>query len=320
MRLGLIALMALMIGAEPGPAMAQDCDVSGREGACGVALGYYRIRKPQGFGPHPTVVYLYGSTGNSRQAVESSPFIQAFTSRGYAVVIPIALDVEYADGADSGWHLRHERITNARDEIAFLEQVILDATRRHNIDPNRLLMSGQSRGGFLTWEIACHRPDMAQAFAPHAAGYLGPMPRRCSGPARMLHTHGRRDRIVPLDPDRPIVSGGARMTPLEDSLSILASTAGCDITPVTDRFEGYERKRWSGCASGANVEYLLHNGGHGYPGNWVGVVLDWFEKGGAQMPSTQPPANVGPVGGGTAVFRGVNQGGSAGGRFKRVPQ
>lgn len=322
-----LAVLLLLCGfaVSIGSARAQECDFDGLDGTCQVKDGHYRIAKPPGAGPYPAVIYLYGSTGNSRRVIEHDRLVRAITDRGYALVVPIALDLEYHNGVDSGWFLRHERGQKARNEVAYLKQVIQHAAERHQVDRRRLVLAGQSRGGFLIWEMACHHPDLANAYAPHAAGYLGPMPRRCAGPVRMLHTHGKNDPIVPLAQDALFTSGGARMTPLEVSLRTLARTAGCEPQPVSDAVGGFARQRWRHCQSGSGVEYLLHNGDHNYPQSWISQVLDWYER-----DKRAPVATS--TGGGTPVFRGtgderrpgfkgVGQPGSGtGGRFKRVPQ
>ena len=82
--------------------------------------------------------------------------------------------------------------------MAFVAEVLDDAQVRHRIDRRRVLITGTSRGGFLTWEIACRTRHLAAAYAPVAGGYLDRMRKRCAGPARLLHTHGCAEEIVPL--------------------------------------------------------------------------------------------------------------------------
>ena len=302
-----LALLSLLL---PGAAHAR-CS-SGGEDICATENGHYRIRLPQGFGPHPTVVYLYGSTGNSGEIINNDAFIRAFVSRGYAVIVPAALDIKYNDGRDSGWFLRNERHRKPRDEIAFVDEVLRDAETNYLIDRNRILMAGMSRGGFLTWEIACHRPDLAQAYAPVAAGYLGGMPERCQAPVRLLHTHGTADKTVPFEQQKAWYSGGARLRELDDALDTIGETGGCTTRGPTTRRNGFERSDWQDCGPGASVGLLVHNGGHTIPRGWIETVVNWFETAPRRAPQSQQ-------GGGTAVFRGLNDRSTGTSRFKRVP-
>ena len=286
-----------------------NCEIGGREVACETRNGHYRIRKPEGVGPHPAVLYLYGSTGNSAEKLASDGFVRAFVDRGYAVIVPAGLDKRYVGGlVDSGWFLRNSRARKKRDDTKFVAEVLADAEVRHRIDRNRVLIAGMSNGGFLTWEIACHNPQLAAAFAPVAAGYLGKMPKRCSRAVRLLHTHGRSDRIVPLDPDSAWGSGGVRMTPLGASLDRIAKAGGCTTRGDAKRFKEYERSKWQGCGRGASVEVLIHNGGHTIPLSWYSAVIDWFEDGLGGVRSTTS-------GGGTARFLGTGSRDNS--RFKK---
>ena len=50
-----------------------------------------------------------------------------------------------------------------RDDLAFVRQVLDDATRRHGIDRARVLMTGYSIGGSQTSYLACKDPSLAAA-------------------------------------------------------------------------------------------------------------------------------------------------------------
>ncbi len=304
----LLVTLFLMAAWPAGPAAAAGCDIGAHDGACATKHGYYRIRTPGGAGPWPAVVYLYGSLGNSARQIGNEGFVQAFVDRGYAVIVPVALDLQYVDGAGSGWALRNERTRASRDDTAFIAEVLDDAEVRHQIIRDRVLITGMSRGGFLTWDIACHAPGLAAAFAPVAGGYLGRMPARCAGPVRLLHTHGRADDVVPLDENRRWQSGGARMAPLGEALATIARTDGCIAAKSPERFLDYERTTWEDCGPGGSVDLLLHGGGHIVPLSWYSAVIDWFEDGGASAPTVRTIGSPRFVGAGAA---------ERGGRFRK---
>lgn len=299
----LLTLVALLITGT-GPAHA--CEAGDGKDLCATKNGHYRILLPKGSGPHPTVVYLYGSTGQSSQLASSYSPLQLFAARGYAVIVPAALDVNYNDprfgsGRDSGWHLRNERRRNARNETAFVDEVLNDAALRHRINKRRVLITGQSRGASLTWEIACHNPQLANAYAPHAGLYFGEMPKSCKRPVRILHAHGRADDVVPLAPSKRTKFH----TPVRDALNKIGAAAGCTHPGTKKQFKDYERTTWWGCQAGSSAELLLHNGGHNIPASWYTTVIDWFEQGG--------PATTQGVSGGTARFSTADEGNNAAG-------
>jgi polyhydroxybutyrate depolymerase len=235
------------------------------------------------------MVYLYGSGGHSVSITSHPLFDAAVVQRGYALIVPAALDMDYRKGVRlTGWALRQEP-GGRRDEVLFLNRVIDDVGRRFPIDRDRVVLVGQSRGAFLIWEIACHEPDIAAAFAVHAGGYLGRLPEECERPVRFLHSHGLSDPIVPFA-GKPVVSGGVAMATLEHSLDTLARTNRCREVEPEDagRALGLERKRWTGCASGASLDLMLHDGGHTMPVDWFRAVLDWFEEAPAAAVAAAP--------------------------------
>ena len=290
----------------PVPGYAAGCDLSGFDQPCKVQGGGYRVLIPEGDGPFPAMVYLYGSGGQSVSITSHPLFDAAVVQRGYALIIPAALDMEYRRGIYyTGWSLRHEP-GGRRDEVLFLERVLDDASRQFPIDRGRMLLAGQSRGAFLAWEIACHEPETAAAYAAHAGGYLGKLPTDCERPVRFLHSHGLADPIVPFA-GPPTVSGGVTMAALDDSLGLLAETNRCG-GPEPDSaglMLGLQRKSWTGCAPGSSLDLLLHDGGHTMPIEWFRAVLDWFEE---------PPAEADEV---TPLTR--MAGVRPSGRFKSVP-
>ena len=285
MRLALTAFLLVLTALAAAPEASASCGEYDKMDPCKTRNGHYRIVLPEGRGPFPTVLYLYGPG-----------FVRAFTSRGYALIVPAGVDLKYATGIGSGWFLRNSRAPSKRDDIRFVEEVLEDAALRHRIDRKRVLIAGMSNGGFLTWEIACHAPHLGSAYAPVAAGYLGEMPERCERPGRILHTHGRADEIVTIDESGDRVSGGARIMLLDDTLKRMARSNRC-VTPGAPRgFQDYTRTTWQGCPRGASVDLLMHDGGHTIPNSWYNIVLDWFEGPGAVSPA---------VGGGTARFQKV---------------
>ncbi|MGF1553560.1 MAG: alpha/beta hydrolase family esterase [Paracoccaceae bacterium] len=319
-----LALVAL-------PAAAADdrgvnpCDFTGFDKPCKVANGEYRAFKPYGDGPHPAVVYLYGSTGRADHRYRDEHFRDAITGRGYVLIVPEALPVvRYLGGVtDTGWSRAARRDEHPRDDIAFIEAVLDHAQDRFRIDRRRVIFLGQSDGGYLLWEIACHHPRMAAAYAVHAGTYGAPRPpRRCEAPVRFVQTHGRRDRIVAFeDQDRHPVTGvpyGAN--PLE-ALDTLARTNGCRPRAEAERsrIAGFRRTEWRGCRQGAKLDYLVHGGGHGWPKTWVPTVLDWFEAFdlGPAPVGERHVRQVGTRGAeGDSRFKTI----SSGSRFERAPK
>lgn len=285
-----VAMVAGLFATAGAGADSRGCDTSGWDKPCAVQGGEYRALVPEGDGPFPAMVYLYGSGGQSADITNHPLFDASVVQRGYALIVPAALGMEYRrDVWDTGWGLRNEP-GRQRNEVQFVQRVVDHAAQRFNLDRSQIVLVGQSRGAFLIWEIACHDPGTAAAYAVHAGGYLGKLPQNCVRPVRFLASHGLTDPIVPFA-GPPVVSGGVAMAPTSDSLALLARTNRCQSPEPqeTGLMSGMMRKSWTGCAAGSSLDLVLHPGGHGMPAEWFAAVLDWFEE----VP--QGPADVKPV-------------------------
>lgn len=312
---GLAAAVLAVAGAaaQTSPPRSNACAFVDVDQPCRTQNGAYRALVPNGPGPYPTVVYLYGSLGLSTRVTDADYFRQNVVRRGFALIVPAALDVTYRGGrVGTGWGRRARARSHPRDDIAFLREVIVDAQRRHNIDPRNLIFVGQSDGGFLIWEIACHMPGMGAAFAVHAASYGGPLPRRCERPVRFLQVHGQRDDVVPFRGE--LRTGGRLMAAdLDEALALMSRTNKCQREGRPVRFHGFERISWEDCAGQAALDRLVHAGGHNPPRSWLPAVLDWYEET-SFVPAESVTRRVGEREG----FRRATTGG--GGLFRSAPQ
>lgn len=265
-------LLAALLAA---PAAAQE--VCGRDGpACEIDGGSYRVALPEGGATGPSVLFLHGFGGSARGALGMTGVVEAVTARGYAMVA--ADGVPREGGGGRRWNFLPEaQRARDRDEGAFLAAVMADAAARYGLDPARTLLAGFSAGGFTVHYIACEDPGAFAAYAPVAGAFWRPHPTACAGPVRLLHTHGWRDRTVPLE-GRPLGGGRYVQGDVWESLGLWREANGCgrddpDGTRTTGRFL---RRHWD-CAEGSALEMALFDGGHGVPAGWADMALDWFE-------------------------------------------
>ncbi len=240
---------------------------------CEVPLGTYHLAKPQSDSPTPALIFLHGAGGNGKSITRN----KTYTERGYAVIGPNGLKRPNSRFGP-GWSFIPGR-EKLRDEAAFIREIIEDAVENHNVDADQIMIAGFSVGGSMTTYLACEDPTLAKAFAPVAGGFWRPHPEMtaCAGPVKLLHTHGWRDRTVPLE-GRPLGGGTIFQGDIFVTLQIWRETNGCDGMRA-DSFDtegAFWRRKWDTCSDGA-LEFAMHQGAHGIPKGWSEMALDWFE-------------------------------------------
>ncbi len=245
----------------------------GTDTPCTTSLGEYHIMLPDGVTAPPVLLFLHGAGGNGKQAMRMSTAL----SRGYAVIGPNGLQRPNSRFGP-GWSF-HPARPKQRDEIAFMREILDDAARNHGIDRDRVLLAGFSIGGSMVSYMACDAPDLATAYAPVAGSFWRPHPEidACKGPVRLLHTHGWKDKTVPLE-GRPLSVADIEQGDVFYAMQVWRETNGCRGRRA-DSFDtsgDFWHRKWESCETGA-LEFILHPGAHGIPKGWSETALDWFE-------------------------------------------
>ncbi len=283
----LVALAALVTllpvqSAQAQSAQAQSGTPCGREGpACEIASGTYRLALPAAPPPeagYPALVFYHGAGGTGARTLSNTAMVDAFLHHGYAVIAPDGLPRPNSRFGP-GWSF-HPAREKQRDEMSFTRDLLTDATSRFPIDRGRILMSGFSIGGSLTWYLACEDPTIAAAYAPVAGAFWRPHPTAadCAGPVRMFHTHGWRDETVPLE-GRPLRSGAILQGDVFYGLQVMRELNACDQLRADTYRTGpdYWIRSWTRCAPDTALSFALHPGGHSIPLGWAEMAIDWFE-------------------------------------------
>lgn len=268
--LAAIALAAFLV--HMAPVAANGCGAA--EAPCEVASGTYHILLPGNAGVKGIVMHLHGGGGTGKGVLKSG-LARIAVKRGYAFIAPDGYHPNNKYVRD--WSVRARNTSHERDDMVFLRDVLADARQRHSIEADRVLLSGFSRGGSMVWDIACHAPDMASAYAPVAGAYWDDLPTRCKAPVKLFHAHGWNDRTVPLE-GRSFRDGSVVQGDVWASLFVLRKTNGCaKRQPESSSRDGdYWWRHWSDCDAG-RIDLVLFQGGHGLPKGWPTLALDWFE-------------------------------------------
>ena len=279
LRVNLTTLIAAFVLAMSGTIARAGC--GDEEAACEIAGGTYHVELPEDRAEEPAaLMFLHGWGSSGEGTLTMRGVVDAALERGYAVIAPDGIPREGRSGRT--WAFHPER-PQRRDEIAFLTAVRDDAAERFGLDPGRMLLAGFSIGGSMTSYLACAEPDAFAAYAPVSGSFWRPHPETCAGPVRLLHTHGWRDPVVPLE--GRLLRGDSLDAPnavaqgdVWHAMDLWRQAGGCRLQ--ADEFasdDTYWRKDWTSCSDGAALGFALFDGGHGVPPGWADMALDWFE-------------------------------------------
>ena len=183
------------------------------------------VRKPQGSGPFPVVIFNHGSTGSGKNkrfrkyTIAPLSISNYFNDRGWMVVFPQRRGRGKSDGSyDEGFELDRSKyscdpalsLPGVDRALEDIEAVTTHLAKRADVVASRMIIAGVSRGGILA--IACAGQSRTRFLGAinFSGGWLG---RLCStyemvnrevflrgvsfaGPTLWLH--GSRDRYYPL--------------------------------------------------------------------------------------------------------------------------
>jgi len=248
---------------------------------CEIPLGRYNIELPERADTKtklPAMIYLHGAGGSGERSLKNREMVEAFLKRGYAVIAPSGLKRPNSKFGP-GWSF-HPTREKMRDELAFTKAVLADASAKFNLDRETVLMTGFSIGGSMVWYLACEDPDFVKAFAPVAGSFWRPHEAGtdCTGPMKMLHTHGWYDGTVPLE-GRVIGGGRIEQGDVFFGMQILREVNGCDNYKANkfDTKGQFWKRWWTKCEPDSALQLNLFPGGHGVPKGWAEEAINWFE-------------------------------------------
>lgn len=184
------ATLAATLVASPALACGPDTDCT--------VLGdrTYRYYMPDGTtGPVGAFFHAHGYRGSANGAMRNQSLRDMADRLGIAF---IAINAD-ADDWNLAFRPRDPQQTDAA-EYDYVRAVIEDVSSRVDLDESRLISTGFSAGGMMTWTLACGMGDTFAGFIPYAGTFWQNIPATCTTPAsHLIHIHGDADSTVPLE-------------------------------------------------------------------------------------------------------------------------
>ena len=216
----------------------------------------------------PVVIGLHGAGQDAAGFEGESNFTQVADEHRFVVAYP------------QSWRARgfwqYPEADNPRSGLRLLRAAIAATTRVACIDRGRVLVTGISSGGRMTYAAGCELADRILAIAPVSGGTRQLPPCRPARPISVLDVHGTADRIVSYRG-----RGADHDGRVETVLEAWARREGCRAEPRERSVAIHvTRLDWPGCRGGVRVAHLrVEGGGHAWPplGGPPGITLDGAE-------------------------------------------
>lgn len=209
-------------------------------------------------GAVPIVLGLHGYGGFGMEVERVSDLSDAADQHGWIAVYP------EGTGHPESWGLYPDG--HAAD-VVFLRELINELIEGGCADPDRILVSGISQGGWLADMVGCELSDLVVGVVSVAGRDFG-WPCEPKRPVAFTAVSGVKDDVLPwdggpMDGPPPITS----VDSVDDWLTARTESRGCTGDPAETRLStNVVVFTWSGCAAPVSL-YRVEDGGHSWPGS-----------------------------------------------------
>lgn len=240
--------------------------------------------------PAPVVIVLHGGGGNAQNAIRMTGFDRLASREGIVAVFPNGTRGRDSAGRLLTWNAGHccaSAMRDQVDDVGFIAAIIDQLAAAGRADRSRVFVTGMSNGGIMAHRLGRELSARLAGVAPVVAAVFGDEGPP-AGPVPAFIVVGAEDEVVPAAggplqlrailgrqraADRPVA-------PAIDQAAYWARHNGCGASPTRTRTPAAEQTVWSGCRSGAAVEFhRVLGSGHAWPGGQPG-------RRGADQPST----------------------------------
>jgi polyhydroxybutyrate depolymerase len=217
----------------------------------------------------PLVLGLHGAGQDARGFEAESNLSNVADEHHFLVAYPMSWR------ARGFWH--YPEPDNPRSGLRLLRATLDAVARETCVDLGRVLVTGISSGGRMTYAAGCELADRILAIAPVSGGTRDLPPCHPARPISILDVHGTSDQIVSYRGRGAEHDGRVR-----DVMDDWARRESCRAHPRAHRIDpAVTRLEWPACRAGVRVAHLRIDGGrHAWPplGGPPGIGIDGAEE------------------------------------------
>lgn len=216
--------------------------------------------------PASVVLAFHGAFNNGAMMVRLSGLNRKADEAGFVAVYP--------EGTGKGPVLFFNPDRKPRkgrpNDVHFTDVLLDDLATVVNVDPKRVYATGMSNGGMMCYLLAADLSQRIAAIAP-VAGTMTFADCKPARPVSVLHFHGTKDQLVPLEGKQGVI---ADFQPIDEIIRTWARIDGCPSMPkietLPDKAEDGTRVTRTTYGPGKQgsevILYTIENGGHTWPG------------------------------------------------------
>lgn len=252
MRWMLVIILALWITPSWACGVKSDCKLGDR-----IYRIYVPDHKEEKIG---AIFFAHGWRNSAAGTMSNKSLLELADELNVALVAPQSI------GDD--WKLPNrprERENTGEVEYQYYRKLIDEVEKRYSVDRDKILMTGFSAGGMMTWSLACAEGGLFAGFAPMSGTFWGPVPKSCpSKPVNLMHFHATDDNMVPLEGRR---IADTKQGNVYNALSLFTKTGNFG-PEKSEPAQALDCKRRTN-PQGKILEFCTHQGGHSYAAAYV---------------------------------------------------
>ena len=234
----------------------------------------YILHKPKNFDKNsPLVFMLHGFGSSSMNIMSYSQMNLIADQNGFMVCYPQGSRLETGQ---SHWNANLDM--SSVNDIGFLSSLAKLIQKNYDVNPENTFVSGMSNGGFMSYTLACEKPDVFRAIASITGTMSGRDWQNCkpSFNIPIMQISGTEDKIVPWDGTMSTAYGWGGAPHIVKVIDFWAEKNGCNVDkkinfPDLDRSDKSTVslvKKKGGPKNNEVWFYTVNGGGHDWPGSW----------------------------------------------------
>lgn len=240
----------------------------------------YKLFLPAGYpgqAPYPAIINLHARCSNMDQHMVYSDMNAVADTAQFIVAYPLGLTDPNDPFACLDWNDNGRHTWN---DVAFVSALVSRIASNQQADTNRVYACGFSRGGFMSFTLACELPQKIKGIATVGGGFsiqplINSQAYSCVGSGSMpvLIIHGTSDQDVNYQ------GYPNQHAPVDSALAFWSNTNNCmqgnsqSTLPDLDANDGctVTRIAYNNCRL---MHLRVNGGGHSWPGSQGGLLVE----------------------------------------------